>query len=234
MALVTADQIIQRFRSDVADALEGPETAPDANSLWKNDDVYNYLNAALEEWATRTRALFGRKAVTVVANDPIVRLPQSMRVYDIRRAVLRSAQRELTEYNIDDYALTLYDDYGLQISDVSSYEQGSGVPRYFTMNSVRDKMRLAPIPVASDTLDIDATFLPYVIYPNMPLPLSEYKDQHLVLLWMKKLAYEKHDADTLDLDRAGKFENEFEIRVADRETEHRRRTRRPQSIKANW
>lgn len=232
--LITADDILRRFRSDVDDVLEGTDEVPDLNSLWKISDTYDYLNAAIEQWATETRSLFSRKSLTVVADNPLISLPQSTRFGIVRRVVLRGRKMELTEYNVDGHYTEILDDYGLQIGPSADFESRTGTPRHYTLNRERNKLALAPTPVAADVLDIDAYLLPSITFPGMPLPLSEYKDQHLVLLWMKKLAYEKQNADTLDLTRATKFEAEFEDRVLARQHEIGRRNTAPRIVRMNW
>jgi hypothetical protein len=80
-------------------------------------------------------------------------------------------------------------------------------------------MRLYPIPQFAGTLSANAIVLPQALYPGMPLPCSSLQDFDLILLWCKKLAYAKQDADTLDLARSQAFEAEYQRYMPNRRSE---------------
>jgi len=56
----------------------------------------------------------------------------------------------------------------------------------------------------------------------------------MVLMFMKSMAYQKQDADTQDLARAGGFSDEFEAAVRDFKSELLRRRRTPGTTRFSW
>lgn len=233
MAVITSDDVINRFRSDVDDPLRGPVDDPDVDALWKIVDVNGYLEDAVERVALKTLVQFKTLALQVTADDPYVKLPSSLQVLDIERAYLEGANRELWPQNVDTPMRRL-GDYGAPfVTLTSNWETATGTPARYLRDETPNRLRLVPIPTAADTLRVTAKTVPFFV-AGMPLPFTTREDQHLVLLWMKKLAYSKHDADTYDPQRAEKFEAEFEARGVDRKYEAQRLRHAVQPNMFSW
>jgi hypothetical protein len=228
----TTDDLVRRFRSDVDDPLRGPVNAPDNDALWSIADVQDYMVSAAWQVGRRTESLFSTFTLPVAAGNALVNLPTGMSTtLDVRRAYMQTLKRDLHETNIETPAPTQYD-YG-QIYGSFGWETLTGPPQEFIRNYMPGVLRLVPIPVQNDTLAITASFMP-AFMPGMPLPYSDMEDVELMLLWMKKLAYSKHDADTFDEKRAATFEAEFYRRAAERNAEALRIRRAPQPIRFSW
>lgn len=233
MTVITSADTINRFRSDVDDSLRGPVDAPDVDALWKIDDVNGYLEDAVDRVAAETLAEFRTFTVPVKAAELYVNLSTSMQVLDIERAYLQTARRSLHPQNVD-APLRRLGDYGSPFSIFhSEWETVTGTPTHYIRDEKPNALRLVPIPVADDTLEITAKTIP-AFTAGGTLPFSTLRDRHLVILWMKKLAYEKHDADTFDPARASKFEAEYEARMQDRRYEAQRVRRSVQPVRFSW
>lgn len=233
MAIVrTVDDLIRRFRSDVDDPLRGPTSAPDNDSLWSVSDVSDYMTEAAAKVGRVGQQLFRTMTFPIVANEAFIKLPQGMSaIFDIRRAYLQGIRREVEPANIDGL-LRHHRDYGF-LNGTESWETWCGVPRFIIRDYVPGMLRLAPIPEASDVLEITAMFVP-LMDDGMPLPFDDLEDIALMLLWMKKMAYSKHDADTYDKTLADKYEGEFERRSLARQAEARRVRRAVQPVRFSW
>lgn len=224
--------VIARLRSDLADREEGIPGESDADSLWSNEDVLRYLNAAASVTASRTRSLFGTFLCRAVANDPYLNLHKCIgRVLEIQRMYHSLADRLLVEASFTDNQLMTCD-YGVQRLDVD-WENDQGAPEYYLREYQPGKIRLYKIPQETSDVLLTASYVPGAVGEEAEFPFDEEEDIHLVLCWAKKLAYEKQDADTVDLDRAQAFESEFEVRIVERESEKRRIRRRPQNVRYN-
>lgn len=227
---ITSDQIADFFRRDVNDPLEGPDDAPDADSLWSEADVYRYMTFAVEKVAEDVAGYFRTRTYDVAAGQSELRLP--WRVLDVRRAHLESSNRSLREVNINDLVATR--DYGPRTPMATSWETVTGQPDRFCLNYQPNVLRLFPIPTQADRLTLTATFLPLPQSPGAPFPFDETADQQLVLLWMKHLAYAKHDADSFNEAMSDKFGSQYASSVRDRHSQLLRRRRAPGNVRVNW
>jgi len=233
MALITSDDVTNRFRSDVDDPLRGPVDTPDADALWKIDEVNDYLADAVEYVARKTLVQFQTFELPVTANQPLVPLQGSTTVLDIEHAYLQGANRYLQPRNTDG-GFSYHDDYNSPFILFSTkWEQQTGSPRFYLRDYKPGNLRLVPIPVANDTLTLTASTIP-AFAPGSPLPFTTREDKHLVVLWMKKLAYAKHDSDTYDSKRSEQFESEFYRLAEDRKYEAKRMRRSVQPAQFSW
>lgn len=218
--LYTTDQIIEDFRSDVADRADVDASGHPRDTLWSEADVLRYLNSALARWASDTLALRRLFTIPMASNVGTVRFPWS-EVIDVLSASYSipsyGIDRELKEFNLNDGWVT--DDYGVSITRQVDINQ-VGPPRGFTRDYDDAYLRIWPIAPAEGTLTIHALVVPSEVHASMPLPpIMGRKDIDLVLQWMKNLAYRKQDADVLDLTRADKFKSEYNEDVKDRASE---------------
>lgn len=232
MLAFSTDELALRFRSDVADPLEGGTTAADSECLWSDYDVYGYLTAACDQLAKDTEAFYKVIQRPVVANEPLIVIPQQVHI--IREARLVTARVYLEPYNIDDRVPSLIDDYGTYSSGNMTVFNTVGQPRSYIQDYEPQRLRLVPIPAMDDTLEFQAVVT--IAVPQqagMPLPFRDTEDQLLLLKYMKYLAYQKQDADTLDLARADKFKKEYDDGSVERKYEYRRRRRQGGLIRSD-
>jgi hypothetical protein len=222
--MLTAEQVMLRFRREVDDRLSDPDDlTDDADRLFTNDEIYEYIHEAQYETARATRGLLYVYTVPVVAGEPLVSVPGIIDVLDVE---LVSTRRALTERNRSE-ALVTTDDYGNVSTNVS--RTAVGIPQHYTLDAVAGRMRLSPIPSADDSLEITMITLPRVAVTTGtdPTAFADPKDLRLVLMYMKYLAYDKQDTDTLDGRKSDDYRDEFEEQALKRESEISRTRRRP-------
>lgn len=230
---ISTDDVIKQFRSDVGDPLRGPVDTPDADALWKIVDVQFYLNAAASKVARDTYALRRTFDVPVTANEPFAKLPASTPVVAIYRAYLNTARRLLDERNLNSPVGARLD-YGEIMYSDDNWTTATGTPQFYNREYKDGYLRLSPIPTANDTLTLTAALDAPTLTSGALLPFTTYDDVHLVLLWMKKLAYTKQDTDTYDPKKADAFEGEYAMRALDRRYAVERSRRAPGVTRFSW
>lgn len=226
----TAATLKDEFRIDVDDL---PKEDGDTSAcLWSDADIYRYMTSAASQVARRARTLRRIVTLPVTAAEPNIRLPDSQ-VLDVERAYLVTADRDLDPINLNDSG-TANRDYGWQTRPSHGWETRTGTPTHYLLDYRPGYLRLYPAPTAADTLQLHVTSLPTRLTEGCILQFNDQEDQDLLVLWMKKMAYEKHDADTFDRDRAASFEQEFYVRARERESEFRRLRRNPGVVRSSW
>lgn len=225
----TVEEMIAAFRSDVDDVA----STDGSDNLWDSIDVLRYLNTAVDKTARKVLSLHEVITLAVTADDPVVALPR--RVLHIRHARMASTNYTLSEQNADE-AVFGGDDYGITTSVTNSLFSGrSGPPRVFVRDYETLGLRLFPTPVASDSLILQCTVtIETALDDTDDMPFTDTDDLHLVLLWMKKLAYSKHDAETRDLQRAQEYEDEYNALAVERNAAVRNLRRRPGTVRMQW
>lgn len=230
MAYPTALELNERFRREVDDSLPVGDSSDDSDRLWKNVEVYGYLDEAQHALAKRTRALLYTFIAPVTAASPFVSLPSW--VHDIQAVALVIGARTLVPYNRNS-ASNVTDDYNNSRASFSFSD--TGTPKAYVADYVAKQLRLVPIPVATDTLEISA-----VTVPRSPLArdtdvcvFEDPEDLRLLLHFAKSLAYDKQDADVFDKTTADRYEAKFEAGAAKREQEINRLRRTPGTVRYN-
>lgn len=214
------DDLIQDFRSDVFDRPDVDETGFHRDMLWSQADALRYANAAAAQWAADTLAYRKVMTITLIGGQALYRLPYEL--IEIVRASYSAYPgaygRVLCVFNLDERLLK--DDYGQLYISNGDLVHRIGNPRGVTLDSNPSFLRVYPAPetVAPGpmTLELNAVVYPQQLYEGVPLPSANSQDRHLMLLWMKKMAYAKQDADTLDLERSISFEREYRDMVSTR------------------
>jgi hypothetical protein len=225
MLATTADQLLLVFREEVGDTV--------APYLWPDDICYTYMTEGCDALANDAQNIPKVLRLPYVAGTPTVNLPRSLlEIHSVRDV---GSNRAIYPSNANDQSLGLVEDYGQQrLGPVDMFE-GSGKPATFVRDYERKALRLVPIPDADGEIEIQGTAtLSVPMAASMPLPYTEARDQRLVLTYMKWRAYSKHDAETEDLVRARKNENEFRIGVIERESQLRMYRRRPGVVRMEW
>lgn len=217
--IYTVDQLIADLRSDLYDVPDSDDDGNERDALWSSEDLLRYINSAAARWASDTLALRRRLVFDTTPNSPLVRVPydEIIEVLAVSFTMLNAGRtRRLVEFGIDTgFCL---DDYGSTSAAVPDLD-ATGVPTHFSRDHDDRFMRLWRVPWDAGVLAIDAYVLPQQIMRGMPLPFTAMQDRDLVLMWAKKMAYEKQDADTLDLSRAKEFEAQYRAYMPDRKSE---------------
>lgn len=234
MSVLTAEQLMLKFRREVADTLEGVSTSePDSENLWKNVEIYGYMNEAQHRWAEETLALQKTFTVAIPANTQHVKLPS--RILNVRTVHLlgnvsngitngrRLVERNLLEANVG------YRDYGYTPNAFTPIILGTRVaaPSFYSLDVMSGYMTLDSMQTTADSMQIYASALPMTNIDSAGVvDCSDPTDQRLVLHFMKSLAYSKQDADTYDLARSVEFEKRFEREALHRAAQFLQRRRR--------
>lgn len=216
----TVDQLIEDFRSDVFDRADLDDAGNQRDTLWSNTDILRYMNSAATRLASDTLALRERFEYTIDAENPLVFFPfeRMLDVLSIKFSLngFGSYRRNLIKFDIDEGVIR--EDYGVSIISTPDLE-AQGSPTHYTRDYDNRFLRLYPVPYMAGTLVVHAIVLPAELFIGMPLPFTSPQDFDLLLMWMKKMAYAKQDADTLDLDRSLAFERDYRLYMPDRKSE---------------
>ena len=197
---MTADDLAVLFRFAVDD-----NDADDP--LWSDTELNSYMDAAQKEFARRTSYFSDASTVEIVqiafsaadiikAHDP--------RIIKIRSAKLltnKSKVQPVTYAGMEN-KLTNPSDYHspFNYGSVLDWESSTGTPRYIITDLETNSLRLAPIPVADDTLQLVVYRLPLedINDNQQALEITEEDFQRGLLFYMKYMAYTKNDIDTYD------------------------------------
>lgn len=221
----TVNKLIEDVRSDLFDKPDIDEDGVERDALWSYDDLLRYYNEAAAQLASDLLSLRRRFVVDVPVGQATVRFPFDQILDDLQVTFSVPGfgrRRSLTKFDVEQGIAV--DDYGLQVYTVPDLD-AVGMPTHFSRDYEDGFMRLWRVPHVAGRLEAVAIASPPIAYGNVPLPFQHPKDRALLLMWMKKLAYEKHDADTLDLERARDFESQYKegVRVRRPEIDRTRR-----------
>jgi hypothetical protein len=225
----TVEDMIAAFRSDVDDVA----SSDGSDNLWDVTDVLRYLNIAVDKTARTTLSLHEVITLAVTAGDPVVALPR--RVLHLRHVRLASTGYVLSEQNANE-GLFGVDDYGITTSITDELFSGrSGTPRVYVRDYETLGLRLYPTPVVDDSVIAQCTVtIESPLDETDDMPFTDADDQYLTLLWMKKLAYAKHDAETRDMERSKEYEAEYIAFALERNAAVRSLRRRPGNVRMQW
>lgn len=229
-----AGQIVTMFRREVDDPLVpgGQVQEPDADSLWKDTEIAGYLQEAVIELARRTLFFNTSKTISYQADQELIERPEGyldMRAEGAYR-VDGSDRVPLLLRNMVEMDEAMTDDYGLR--GMSKWITEKGPPKVLVTDYEQGHFKMAPIPEQAGSVQLF-----YYHYPVINIVGTtgdvEFEALHHIralLSWMKYLAYQKQDAETLDLRRSEMFGLQFE-READRlDGEVKRGRRRPGNV----
>jgi hypothetical protein len=228
----TTDDLLNRFRSDTQDILEGVSVdEPDSENLWSNQDLLQYMTEAADAVARDTKSLYKTFELPVVANTATVKLPAQ--IIEIRLARIPAQNVVLDPLNQNQMAAGYTSDYGNFVH--SGVFTSKGRPRWYVHDREPKSLVLMPIPTTDDILELNCVVTINVdLDCGMLLPFRELPDIRLMLAYMKYLAYSKQDADAASQPKAEKFQAYYEQKVSDRESEKRRERRAPTPMRMEW
>lgn len=195
------------FRSEMDDA-EAPGNGDSSDSLWSDGDIFRYMDEAQREFARQTLCFADVVDVPVFADRKWV--PISENIIEVREGVLESSGREVEPVHMQSVKNGVFeDDYGLFRRD--RWRTMTGEPSYIVMDIREGYGRLVAIPTADNTIELSVYRLPEreVTSSSTRLEVTDLSDQRALLLWMRKLAYEKHDVMSQSQDMAMLYEQRF-------------------------
>lgn len=237
--ITLVEDFIAELRSDLFDRGDTDDTGALVDILWSDEELLRYINDAASQWAADTLAYRRMFSVTLEASQPRYKAAYDV-IEFVRIDLLEDGKfkRVLHPFNLDEGRIE--DDYGVRYVSPYDLVNDVGTPRGVTLDRAPGYFYVYPAPVtvatlpALTTLDINAVVYPRRMFEGMPLPSENRQDLHLMKLWAKKLAYEKQDADSLDLDRAKAFENEYYGKVPTRKHEYDRAVRGGGVVRSRW
>lgn len=196
--------LLTTFRREVDDLL--PEGGDDSASLWKDDEIYDYMHRAQMALCKYTHYLIDTVTTVVIADQETATLPS--RVYKVNNAYLDSTKTDLDIRDSNELGSLPTDDYGAQITGQWRTSEG-GPPRVIVLDLLMGKIRFIPIPGSDDTLVLEAELMPHRVSEDYD-EFSIRREDHIYALlpMMKSLAYEKHDADAYDPQLSLKYEGQ--------------------------
>lgn len=205
----TVNKLIEDIRSDLFDRPDVDEDGVERDALWSYSDLLRYYNEAAAQLASDLLSLRRRFVVDVMPGQATVRFPFDQILDELQVTFTvpgYGRRRALRQFDVEQGIAV--DDYGAQVYSAPDLTAG-GMPTHFSRDYEDGFMRLWRVPNVAGTVEAVAVASPAPALGNVPLAFQHPKDRALLLQWMKKLAYEKHDADTLDLDRARDFESQY-------------------------
>ncbi len=205
MAFTTED-LKDLFRTEMEDTEE--------DFLFSDDQVYEFMNEAQREFARRTKIFVSeRSGIVVTADDPLIDVPST--AFKLRRAQLETQGRPLQLINFIDMDFSFVtDDYGSE--QLGDWPNAVGLPKLLISDMIKDKYRLAPIPQIDNTLLLHTTDYPATDIEDdgSEFSLTETRHQRSLILYMRHLAYNIHDAETFNPDLSGDFKGAWEERLS--------------------
>lgn len=196
--------LLARFRSDVTD-----EVAP---YLWKDDEVYGYMDATYKRFVRDTGGVADASSAATIV--PVVAATAyavvSPTILKFRQAFLASTGEELKIINAQDASSIAIDDYGLSTGSPPS-DKLSGPVKYVVIGEERNKVRWAQKPIVNDTVNLVVYRSPLTTINAAAQDFPDADEQHHIyfLQGMKAMAYQKQDAETFDRGRATENEKFF-------------------------
>lgn len=217
----TAEDLLDIFRVEVDDTAE--------DYLWTDDMFFGYLDEAQKEFARQTDILKVTDiTIPLVAGEAFIELPQL--VEKIRSVILTSSNKQLAIRNYDELLGSRQcSDYG---NDMTNLDK-KGTPRFFVADEVTDQLRIVPIPNVADNVRVTAFVLPTldIVDDGSELQLTDSSHQRALLMFCKSMAYEVHDSDTQDLQKADRYKQQFYQYTALVKSRRARRNRRVGTVR---
>lgn len=196
--LRTARDVAVAFRRYVDDITPAwLDSGDETNLLWTDDELLQYLNDALSEYSRRVQ----RRDDTLPAPVPPA-LADPLSLLDV--PVVIGQTEYLLEARI--YAVLSAELYGIPLTRLTfrpAVNELATMPVCFGVEG--ETLYLDARPATAGALRLRVNRLPYrpVRTVTEALPLDcRPEDCQALLHWMAHLAYLKHDADSMDLERA--------------------------------
>jgi hypothetical protein len=217
---MTPEQLIERFRSDVADTAKP--------YLWSVDEVEEFVVEAEREFYRLIGGI--RDATTDVTQLALTAgeaaVPYDESILAIHSARLASTGARVHMLSYDD----VFGDTNVQLPFSLSTINDTGNVCAVVKGLDDNQLRVIHVPAVDDVLMLVVDRLP----TDDPLEVGEFtanKIHHRQFLhWMKHLAYDKQDADSFDKGKADDFGARFERYCGQVKLELERQRHKPRLI----
>lgn len=229
----TVRQLIETFRKEVDDPyVPGGQVAdPDADSLWKDSEIFGYIDEAQIELSRRTLMFNESKQLSFQANDEFLDHPKGYIEHRFAYAIDGTNRHPMLFRSVEEMEQAITDDYGLRTTTDWITEAG-WPPRFLVGDYVHGKFKMVPKPDKAGSILLLYYSHPVLNPVGMSQQLSFDQPHHTraLLHWMKALAYAKQDAETLDLQRSQQFEVAFERAARGIDSDEKRGRRKPGTV----
>lgn len=170
--------------------------------LWEDVEVLHYLDDAQKMFCRKTEGISDSRTADVTQ----IEVEAATEWYAISPLILkiRSAYRTDTGRPIDFGNLEHFNEMRVV------FDGREGPLRLLIQGLEANALRAYPVPNEDVTVQMSVFRLPLVPLDDFDLELeiAEQHHRHL-LMWMKHLAYDKQDAETLDKTKSRDFEQKF-------------------------
>lgn len=214
-----------RFRSDTRDLGDPP--------LWTSSEIYQYINDAQNMFTRLTGGI--ADATSAVTQLPVtaaqVFVDISPKILKIRTVQRMSDYRDVELLNIEDLQRpNIANDYGLATRFLR-LDATVGPMRALVLGMEANKGRLVDIPTDDDQLMLTVYRMPLenITAADQDLEVDEQHHEHL-LLWVKRCAHMKQDAEAYDRGRAERFEQQFMTYCLQAKLERERREHKYRTV----
>lgn len=194
---MNAGELLTLFRSEMADAVEP--------YLWSDEEFYIYLDDAQIRLCRETDGI--ADATTPEVTQLQIVAGQEWYEVDRRIKKLRLATRAADGANVAIFNPETALSKGVRFNSGSN-----GRAQVIVWGLETGKVRVWPKPTQDDLIELSVFRLPLAKVIDEDSALEVDERHHLALLdWVKRRAYLKQDAETLDRNRAADFEASFDL-----------------------
>ena len=213
--------LLARFRSDVRDTVQP--------YLWSDEEVLSYIDEAQNEFCRLTGGLADATSfvtrVAVTTGEAFVDIsPLILKI----RAIFAEDGKPIELKNFED----------LEFSDSGGTELFADIPgtvRSAVLGMEPNKLKLINTPEADQTINLIVYRLPLEAIEDTSSDLEVASQHHIsLLLWARRLAHMKADAETYDRGRAQQFEQEFMAYCGLARDEKGRREHKYRAVQFSW
>lgn len=198
---MTPEQLLSHFRVQVSDTARP--------YLWSDDEVYVYMDLAHKMFVRKTGGIFDVSSeactVQITAGEKYSDLHPS--ILHIRKAV-KDDFSEISVANVSDEQFMATYDYGV-MKRLSNLEEVGRV-EYMIIGEERNKCRWVRVPDADGEVSLTIARLPLSDVTESSDSFEIASEHHHYLVdYMKRLAYQKHDADAFNPKLSAEAEARF-------------------------
>lgn len=214
--------LLARFRADTRDTVQP--------YLWSDEEALSYIDEAQNEFCRLTGGLADSTSS------------------DVARVAVTSGQQfaDLSPLILKIRAIFGEDGKPIEIKNFEDYEFSAGggtelfadVPgpvRTAVVGMEPDKLKLINTPDADQTLNLIVYRLPLEPIEDIDCDLEVAAQHHLsLLMWARRMAHLKSDAETYDRGRADQFGQEFMAYCSLAKDEKARREHKYRAVQFSW
>ena len=220
MLVDTPSELLDLARREMVDTV--------APYLWSDNDLYFYMDLAQREFARETRCIVDGVTFTGIdVEEGNQWVPYDDSIIDIKRAYLSTANRVLTPYTMEDMSrYFIADDYGRKVTAV--WETDEGTPSHIITDADENFLRLYPIPVADDTLNLTVWREPMssIEGSNSAFEIP-VKWAHYLTHFIAAKAYTNPDFESFDARKYAEEQMKWTMALTEVKSYMKKKTRRP-------